>query len=75
MVAPFLAIIPALIIFGASQTVRWYELKISKKKKALFSLLIALGCAALSLLYALLVPHWIMDFVPKLLLGAVCSAV
>lgn len=75
LVAPFLAIIPALIIFGASQTVRWYELKISKKKKALFSLLIALGCAALSLLYALLVPHWIMDFVPKLLLGAVCSAV
>ncbi len=37
--------------------------------------MIALGCAALSLLYALLVPHWIMDFVPKLLLGVVCSAV
>lgn len=75
VVAPFLAVIPALIVFGASQTVKWYELKINKKKKALFSLLIALGCAVFCLLYALFVPHWVISFIPKLLLCAVCCAI
>lgn len=75
VLAPFLAVIPALVVFGASQTVKWYELKIDKKQKALYSVLIALGCAVFCLLYALFVPKWVIGFVPKLLLCAVCCVI
>lgn len=75
VLAPFLAIVPILVVFGASQTVKWYSLKFDKKKKALFSALIALLCVAVSLVYALLSPAWIMGFLPKFLLcAAACAA-
>lgn len=75
VLAPFLSVIPALIVFGASQTVKWYELKIDKKKKTVYSIGIAAVCLVLCFLYALFVPNWVMGFIPKFLLCAVCCVI
>lgn len=71
VVLPFIALLPALVIYALSETVMYHSVKFDFKKKLLLCFGIALGCVAFSFLYALLAPGWLMSFWSKALLGAV----
>ncbi len=64
----FLALLPALIIYGVSETAMYYRFKISKNKKILFAVGIVAICAVFTLLYIFIVPSYLMGWLPKLLL-------
>lgn len=75
-----LAIIPALIMYGVSETVIYNRLKNKKMKNLLYCLLLVIVSATLSLLYAVLVPNVLMPALPNFILSFigflnVCAAV
>lgn len=70
----FVSFVPALILYALSETVMYYNLKLTKGKKALFMFGIAALCILFSLLYILFVPTYIMGWLPKFLLCLLCGA-
>lgn len=64
----FLALIPALILYGFSETVMYNRLKNRGKKNALFFSLLALAILGFALLFTLIIPSSLVPFIPKLLL-------
>lgn len=68
----FLALVPAIVVYGVTETAMYYNLKLNKKKKALFVAAIVALCAVFTALYVLLVPSYIIGWLPKLLLCVIC---
>ncbi|MCM1438404.1 MAG: DUF2207 domain-containing protein [Roseburia sp.] len=68
---PIFMIVPALIIFALTQTVRYNRLKFKKGKMFLLYAGIALLAAAFSAVYVWLLPSYYIELVPKILLCAV----
>ena len=75
LILPFISLLPALIVFGLSESVKYSSLKISKKKTALYCGGIALLCVVLCGLYVLLVPGYVLDFLPKAVISVVSSLI
>ncbi len=71
----FIALIPALLIYAATETVMYYRLKLKKNKKVLFTLGIMLLCLVFTLLYTLLIPSSIIGIIPKILLCLISCAI
>lgn len=71
----FIALLPALVIYGLGETIKYYSLKLSTGKKIGFGIGIAAACAAFIALYALLSPSWIMATLPKIILCTVCCGI
>lgn len=71
LATPFLAMIPALVVYGLAESLKFSELKLTKKKMALYCAGIALLCAVLTALYTLLVPSFIIGVYAKIALAAV----
>lgn len=63
----FIAIIPALVLYGVTETVMYNKLKNRGVKNALFFLLIALGILACSAVFTFVIPGSLMPLLPKLL--------
>lgn len=70
----FLALVPTLILYGVTETMIYNRLKFSKNKKLLLGIGIFAICAVFTALYVLLVPSYLMGWVPKLILCALCCA-
>lgn len=70
----FLALLPALIIYGVAETVKYYSLKLTSKKKLLLLSGIVLLCAVFTALYVWLVPSYLMGWLSKLLLCVITCA-
>lgn len=65
----FIAIIPALVLYGLTETVMYNRLKNKGGKNALFFGLLALGILACSAVFTLAIPGALMPLIPKLLLS------
>ncbi len=75
MITPLFNIIPAFIIFALTQTVRQNRLKLKKGKLALIYCGIVLLAALFSLIYVWLIPSFIIEVLPKILLCAIGYAI
>lgn len=69
--APFIAIVPALIIYGLCETVKYNSLKFKTAKKALYCGGIALLCIACIAVYTILAPSWLMSYLQKAVIATV----
>ena len=70
-IAPLFMIVPAFIIFAISQGVKYNWLKYSKKKLTLSYLLIIFVAALITLAYVFIVPSYVIEILPKILICAV----
>ena len=61
-------IIPSLIVFAVTQSVKYNKHKYSKKKMALLYGGVILLAAVISVIYVLLTPSYVIEVVPKILL-------
>ncbi len=68
-------LIPAFVVYALTQTLSFYRNKFTKRKLILFTVLIALGAALVSLFYVFLVPDAVMEKAPKILICIVGFAV
>lgn len=68
----FWAFIPALILYGFSETAAYDRFKNSHKKNIVFLLLIALGVALCTAVMSFVVPGSVMPLAPKILFSALC---
>lgn len=64
----FIAIIPALVIYGVTETVMYNKLKNKGGKNALFFGLIALGILVCSVIFTLVIPGSLIPLIPRFLL-------
>ena len=64
----FIALIPALVLYAFSETVKYNRLKNKNKKNALHFFLLALGILACTGLFMLIIPSSLLPLVPKALL-------
>lgn len=75
LILPFISLLPALIVFGLAESVKYSSLKIPKKKTALYCAGIAVLCAVLCGFYVLAVPSYVLDYLPKALISVVSSLI
>lgn len=75
MLVPFLILIPALAIYALTETVKYNALKYDKKKVILYSCGIALLCAAVGLIYLLIVPASILSVYEKIILYIISALI
>jgi len=72
---PFAAVIPALVIYAFSLSLSYKTNKLKKRTIFTFRLLLLAGGIIFALIYAFLVPSYLMGFLPKLLLAVSSSIV
>ena len=75
LAVPFISLVPAFVVFGLAETVKFNSLKVSKKKTLLCCAGIAALCLVLCLVYTLAVPSYVLGYLPKAIISAVCSAI
>lgn len=75
LIIPFLSLLPALVVFGLAESVKYTSLKIPKKKTALYCGGLALLCAFLCGIYILAVPTYVIDYLPKAVISAVSALI
>lgn len=68
----FLAIIPALVLYGLTETVMYNKLKNKGRKNIIYLSLIALGVLVCSTVFTLVIPGSLMPLLPKFLLCVLC---
>ncbi len=68
----FLAIIPALVLYGLTETVMYNKLKNKGRKNIIYLSLIALGVLVCSAVFTLVIPGSLMPLLPKFLLCVLC---
>lgn len=68
----FIALLPALILYGLTETVMYNKFKNAGKKNVLFCALLALGIALCTLIFAFYTPDSVIPMLPKVLLFALC---
>lgn len=61
-------IVPSFVVYGLTETLVYFKFKLKKKQILLLTVLIALGAAFVTLLYAFLVPDAVMEKAPKVLI-------
>lgn len=71
----FIAVIPALVLYGLCETVAYNKLKNKKSKSILYYCLLGLAVAACAGLYTLLIPNALIPLVPKIILSGLGFAV
>lgn len=64
----FVALIPALVLYGFSETIMYNRLKNRGKKNVLFFSLLALAIVVCSLIFIIIIPSSLLPIIPKLLL-------
>ena len=74
-VLPMFMIVPSFIIFALTQTVRYNRLKYTKGKTAVRYLGIVALAAVFTIAYALFIPSYIIEVIPKIILCAVGFAI
>ncbi|MCH5148218.1 MAG: DUF2207 domain-containing protein [Clostridiales bacterium] len=75
LIIPFISLLPALVVYGLSESVKYSSLKISKKKTVLYCGGIALLCAALCGIYIVAVPSYVIDYLPKAVISIVSALI
>ena len=75
LIIPFISLLPALVVYGLSESVKYSSLKISKKKTALYCVGIALLCAVLCVIYIFAVPGYVIDYLPKAVISIISSLI
>ncbi len=75
MLLPFVAMVPPLVIYAFTETIMYNKLKFKKRTLALMSLGLIGICLLSGLIYVVLVPSGIIDYLPKILLFVVCCAI
>lgn len=75
LIAPFISLLPALIVYGLAESVKYSSLKITKKKTALYCVGIAALCALLCGIYVLAVPTYVIDYLPKAVISIVSALI
>lgn len=71
LVLPLFMLVPALVIFALTLTVRYFRLKFKKSKLILCYVGVALLAAVFSVIYVLLLPSYYVEVAPKILLCVV----
>lgn len=71
----FIALIPALILYGFSENVKYNKYKNKGKKNALYFSLLALGILLCSGIFTLIIPSSLLPTIPKLLLCILCFGI
>ena len=71
----FIALIPALVLYAFSETVKYNRLKNKGKKTALHILLLALSILAGTGIFVLIIPSSLLPIIPKVLLCALGFAI
>lgn len=71
----FIAIIPALVLYAFSETVKYNRLKHKSKKNALYIFLLTLGILACAGIFVLIIPSSLLPIIPKVLLCALSFAI
>ncbi len=74
-IIPIFMIVPSFIVFALTQSVRYNRLKHKKGKQALMYAGIALLGALFTAIYVWLVPSYIVEVAPKILIGALGFAI
>ncbi|MDE6441397.1 MAG: DUF2207 domain-containing protein [Clostridia bacterium] len=69
---PFIAIIPALIVYAFAESIMYNKFKIKKRTVILLYLALAGICLLFGLLYIAIVPSGIIGVLPKIILFIVC---
>lgn len=64
----FIALIPALILYGFSESVKYNRLKRKRTKNALYYILLALGILVCSGIFMIVIPPSLLPTLPKFLL-------
>lgn len=72
---PFIAIVPALLIYAFAEGLAFNKLKYKKSRFYLIAAAIGLGCAAFGALYVLILPNYLMDYGAKIALFIVCALI
>lgn len=70
----FAALVPALVLYGLSESAAYNRFKNSKNKNTVYLFLIILGIALCTALVSVLVPASVMPLLPKILFIALCFA-
>lgn len=68
IILPLFMVIPSFIIFAATQSVKYGTLKHGKKKTVLLYIVVAILAVVFTLIYLLLVPSFVIETLPKILL-------
>lgn len=71
----FIALIPALVLYAFSETVKYNRLKNKNKKNALYFFLLALGLLACAGIFILIIPSSLLSIIPKVLLCILSFAI
>ena len=75
LIMPFISLLPALVVYGLSESVKYTSLKVSKKKTALYCGGIALLCALLCGIYIIAVPSYVIDYLPKAVISVISAVI
>lgn len=65
----FLTLIPALVMYGVSESVKYYRLKRTVKKSAPYLALLSVATVGFSLMFTLFMPKAFMTFIPNVILN------
>ena len=68
----FIALIPALVLYGFTESIMYNKLKNRGGKNVLFGVLLALGILACTAAFTFIIPSSVMPLIPKLLICLIC---
>lgn len=74
-IVPLFMIIPAFIVFALTQSVKYNTLKYKKKKLVMMYVGVALLSLVVTAVYALFIPSYIIEVVPKIILCVIGFAI
>ena len=75
IIIPFISLLPALIVYGLAEHIKYTSLKITKKKMALYCAGLAALCALLCGFYILAIPTYLLDYIPKAVLCVISALI
>ncbi len=76
IIAPFISIIPLLVVYGSCSGLRGRGLNSKKSAKIIYACITGVICLVLTLAYTIFVPSFIIGILPKILLCLLsCAAV
>lgn len=75
MVMPFIAIVPAIVIYAFSQSIMYNKLKIKKQTFVLLYVALAGICLIFGLIYLAIIPSGIMGVSSKIILFIICMLI
>ncbi|MDE6373000.1 MAG: DUF2207 domain-containing protein [Clostridia bacterium] len=75
MIAPMFMIIPSFLLFAITQSLRQNRLKYTKKKLTLIYCAVIALAAVFTVIYILFTPSYVIEIIPKIILGAVGFAI